>query len=159
VGVGATIATRPPPPAPVERIVYVDRAPPPAPSAPAAPVVLPSVSATTAAPITSVRTAGAAAAPPASSASSGDQLAAESALLDIARVAVARGEGDKALAAIERHRAQFPGGLLAEEREALTIKALHLQGRDPEARALLTRFERSYPGSLFLPALRGVVAK
>jgi hypothetical protein len=86
-----------------------------------------------------------------------DLLAAESAILDVARVAVAQGEGERAIQAVERHRAQFPNGVLSEEREALTIKALHLVGRDAEARSRAVRFEKAYPLSLFLPAIRSVL--
>jgi hypothetical protein len=76
-------------------------------------------------------------------------LAAESALLDVARTALARGEADHALAATARHAAQFPNGALREEREALTVKALALAGRDSEARAKADRFRARYPGSVF----------
>jgi hypothetical protein len=86
--------------------------------------------------------------------SSRDQLSAESALLDVARVAVAQGNGARALEAIERHRSQFPRGSLAEEREALAVKSLHILGRDEEARSTAARFEKAYPKSLFLPAIR-----
>jgi hypothetical protein len=86
-----------------------------------------------------------------------DRLAAESAILDVARVAVAQGEGERAIQAIERHRAQFPNGVLSEEREALTIKALHLVGRNAEARSRAVLFQKAYPLSLFLPALRSVL--
>jgi hypothetical protein len=155
VGAGARTPLRP-----LERIVYVDRPVPLAAPAEAArpPQTVPgdalqpvgSASRSTAAPGDGLR-------PPAAPASSRDQLAAESALLDLARIAVAQGDGDRALQAVDRHRVEFPSGLLAEEREALAIKALHLLGRDAEARARAARFERAYPQSLFLPALRGIV--
>ena len=38
----------------------------------------------------------------------GQELAAESALLDLARTAIARGEADHALAAVDRHATTFP---------------------------------------------------
>src|SRR5262249_5093346 len=120
------------------RIVYVDRvvtvAAPSAP--PTAPVTTSEASATSAAPL-----------PPAPSSSAvpaktapapqdtGQQLKAESALLDLARTALARGEGDHALAAVERHASQFPRGMLREEREALAVKALVLAGRGSDAKA------------------------
>lgn len=162
LGVATGAAVRRPPAA-VERIVYVDRAPAatltattasgshavavasaPAPPAP--------VSAAT-----NMHDPSAGARSSASPASSRDRLAAESALLDIARVAVADGDAARALDAIGRHRAEFPNGVLAEERDALAVKALHQAGRDAEARARLTRFEAAYPESLFLPALRSVL--
>ena len=96
---------------------------------------------------------------PAASASGGDvdtsgqHLAAESAILDVARAAIARGEPDQALAAIERHASSFPRGVLREEREALAVKALVLAGRGEEARARAAAFRARYPASFFLPAL------
>ncbi len=78
-------------------------------------------------------------------------------MLDIARVCVAHGDPQHALEAIARHRRQFPNGVLSEEPEALTIKALDLLGRDKEARDRAARFARWYPTSLFLPAIRGML--
>jgi hypothetical protein len=83
----------------------------------------------------------------------GQQLAAESALLDLARTAVGRGEPEKALAAVDRHAAEFPHGLLREEREALGIKALAMAGKTDEARARAARFRERYPASLFLSSI------
>ncbi len=84
---------------------------------------------------------------------SGAALAAESALLDIARTALARGEPDHALAAVGRHASQFPHGLLAEEREALAVKALAQSGRAADAHARANRFRARYPESLFSTAI------
>jgi hypothetical protein len=161
-GVAVGVGARRPPTA-VERIVYVDRPVPLA--APAEPpsswmtVPVDSLPRAGSAPSASTSTAasGDGLRPSTASTSSHDQLAAESALLDLARVAVAQGEGDRALEAVERHRTQFPNGILAEERDALAIKALHLVGRDAEARTRASRFERTYPKSLFLPALHGIL--
>lgn len=141
-----------------ERIVYVDRpvpavsiaassAAPPRESASAVPVeTLPAVVAsatrrTTPAPV-----------------DSGQQLAAESALLDIARTALARGEPQPALDAVGRHAAQFPRGLLGEEREALAIKALVLAGRGQEARARAAAFRAQYPASMFARSIEASLA-
>jgi hypothetical protein len=90
------------------------------------------------------------AAPPADS---GQQLAAESALLDVARTALAAGEPDRALEGVARHASQFPRGLLSEEREALAIKALALAGRGPEASSRAARFRERYPASMFLRSI------
>jgi ElaB/YqjD/DUF883 family membrane-anchored ribosome-binding protein len=95
-----------------------------------------------------------ASAPPATG---GQELAAESAILDIARAAIARGEADHALTAVERHRASFPHGVLSEERDALTVKALVLAGMGAEARAQAAKFRAAYPDSLFLPALESAL--
>jgi hypothetical protein len=84
---------------------------------------------------------------------SGQHLAAESAILDVARAALARGEPDQALVAVERHTSSFPRGVLREEREALAVKALVLAGRGEEARARAAAFRTRYPESFFLPAI------
>jgi len=83
----------------------------------------------------------------------GERLAAESALLDIARTALAAGDADHALEAVDKHAASFPHGLLAEEREALGIRALLMAGRVDEGRSRLARFRTRYPESLVLPAV------
>lgn len=84
-------------------------------------------------------------------------LGAERNLIDTARTAVARGDGEAALATLERHTREFPHGRLAEEREWLTIQALVLSSRAQEAREHATGFRRSFPHSLMLPALDQVV--
>ncbi len=91
--------------------------------------------------------------PATSAPTTGQELAAESAILDVARTAIARGEADHAIAAVDRHASAFPHGMLREEREALGVKALVLAGRGEEARARAARFRTNYPDSLFLPAL------
>jgi hypothetical protein len=89
--------------------------------------------------------------------SSGELLAAERALLDVARVSLSQGDAPHALEAIARHEKQFPAGLLVEEREALAIRALAVEGRNAEARARAVRFEQRYPESLALPSVRAAV--
>jgi hypothetical protein len=127
------------------QIVYVDRdrpvasPPPPTPDAIAtAPVASPPPAALTNAP---------------SNGSPGNSLAAERSLLDVARSAFGRGEGDAALAALARHEKIFPNGQLAEEREALAVRCLVLTSRADEARARAARFRRRYPTSVMLPAV------
>ncbi len=75
-------------------------------------------------------------------------LTAERELLSIARTAVARGQGDAALAALDRHARQFPRGRLAEERESLRIQALIAAGRKDEAKSKAKDFGKQFPGSL-----------
>jgi len=84
-------------------------------------------------------------------------LAAERALLDVARSALARGEAAEALAAADRHAREYPDGALAEEREAIAIKALVALGRRDEARARLRELERKHPNSLVLRAVKSAV--
>ncbi len=82
-----------------------------------------------------------------------DGLEAERALLDVARTALGRGDGASALRAAEEHGRRFPRGILAEEREAMSIQALRLLHRDDEAQARLERFRGRFPTSLIRPAL------
>ncbi len=83
----------------------------------------------------------------------GSQLAQERALLDLARSNAAQGEPALALAQVERHRQQFPQGRLAEEREALGIRALLSLGREQEAQDRAQAFRALYPNSFLLPVI------
>jgi TolA-binding protein len=78
------------------------------------------------------------------------QYAVELQLLEPARSGIARGDYAGALEAIARHQREFPGGLLAEERSALRVKALWGTGRFAEAEAAATAFRRRYPRSALL---------
>jgi hypothetical protein len=84
-------------------------------------------------------------------------LRSEGALIDMARTAVARGQGDVALATLERHGRDFPNGRLAEDREWLWIQALLMTGRTDEAKARASRFRSTFPRSMYLPALDQVL--
>jgi hypothetical protein len=83
----------------------------------------------------------------------GSQLAQERALLDLARSNAAQGEPALALAQVEQHREQFPQGRLAEEREALGIRALLSLGRKQEAQDRAQAFRVAYPNSFLLPVI------
>ena len=83
----------------------------------------------------------------------GSQLAQERALLDLARSNAAQGEPALALQQVERHREQFPQGRLAEEREALGIRALLSLGRKQEAEDRAQAFRVAYPNSFLLPVI------
>ena len=80
-------------------------------------------------------------------------LAAEQALLDPARVALARGDATTALARLEAHERRFPAGSLTQEREAMAIRALVLAGDRDAATARASRFRSRYPGSLLAPVI------
>lgn len=86
-----------------------------------------------------------------------DDLAAERALLERARAALARGDAAGALDAVDRHAARFPRGRLAEEREVLAVQALASAARVDEARARAARFHRDHPKSAFAPAVDALV--
>lgn len=84
-------------------------------------------------------------------------LAAERALLDVARGALARGEATEALRAADRHASEYPSGALVEEREAIAIKALVALGRNDEARRRFKEMERRFPNGLMLRAVKNAV--
>jgi len=84
-------------------------------------------------------------------------LAAERALLDIARSALARGEAGEALAATSRHAREYPDGALVEEREAIAVKALVALGRKEEARTRVQALEQRFPTGLSVRAAKAAV--
>lgn len=97
-------------------------------------------------------------APPRPSASTprapgGGDLAAERAVLDVARTALGRGDPAHALASTDEHARRFPRGALAEEREAIAVQALAQSGRAEEARSRALRFKKDHPESILLPAV------
>ena len=84
-------------------------------------------------------------------------LAEEKALVQRARMALARGDGASALAATEEHRRRFLQGTLSEERDALHVQALVDLKRLPEAKAAAQAFHGAYPDSLFAPVVDGAL--
>lgn len=78
--------------------------------------------------------------------------------LDRARSALARGQAAQALTLLSSHAARHPGSMLAQERDALTVKALAASGRHSEARAAGARFIASYPNGLLLDAVKASLA-
>jgi hypothetical protein len=76
-------------------------------------------------------------------------LAAERALIEQARTALAREQGAAALAMLERHARDFPGAELAEERESLHVQALVSLERFEQARKVAAAFHRRFPRSIF----------
>lgn len=84
-------------------------------------------------------------------------LAAERALLEMARTALGRGQGGAAIEALEKQARQFPRGRLVEEREVLLVQALAQAGRTKEARERGDRFRQRFPHSLLLPAVDAVL--
>jgi hypothetical protein len=75
-------------------------------------------------------------------------------LLRQARAAVARQDFTSALRPIAEHARRFKEGRLAEEREALRVRALSGLGRSEEARRAASAFEARFPRSVLLPAVR-----
>jgi hypothetical protein len=79
-------------------------------------------------------------------------------LLRQARAAVARNDFAAALPPLVEHARRFKDGSLAEEREALRVKALAGLGRTDEARREATAFGACFPRSVLLPAVHQMVA-
>ncbi|MDB4993264.1 MAG: hypothetical protein JWM74_696 [Myxococcaceae bacterium] len=147
------------------RVVYVER--PTTTAVNVAPVVtasspasssVPTLAEALALPAAVTGTARAVSNAPLAAPSDNGQLAQERALLDVARTALGRGDGQATLTALAKHAQRFPNGQLAEEREALGIQALLLLKRNDEARALGARFRQRYPGSVLLPAIEAALA-
>lgn len=82
-----------------------------------------------------------------------DDAARDLALIERARVALARGQSAEALQVLSEHRRRFPRRS-DEEREALTVQALAAHGEASEASTRARAFLVRYPRSLF----RAVVA-
>ncbi|KYF97046.1 hypothetical protein BE20_40010 [Sorangium cellulosum] len=76
-----------------------------------------------------------------------DLLRAESALLTEARAKLRSGDAAAAAATLERLRAQFPNGVLRQEREVLAIDVLASRGNLQEAKRRAQAFVKQYPGS------------
>jgi hypothetical protein len=84
-----------------------------------------------------------------------DTLAAEVALLQRAKQALARGEAEAALAIVREHARTYDEGALAEERFATHVRALCALDRDDEARRVAAELAAAFPGSGVAQALRG----
>lgn len=78
----------------------------------------------------------------------------ELALLDRARRAARAGDFRAALLVIERHARSFPKSQLAEEREALRVRALAGAGLSAKAGEAARDFESRYPKSVLAPELQ-----
>jgi hypothetical protein len=83
-----------------------------------------------------------------------DTARIELSLMGQARAAVARGDYAAALTPIAEHTRRFKDGLLAEEREALRVKALAGLGRGREAARAASAFRVRFPRSVLLPAVQ-----
>ena len=81
---------------------------------------------------------------------------AELRLLQRAHTAYAGHDYGDALVVIAEHARRFPNGHLAEDREALRVKALIGAGRTEEANAAAVSFAHRFPRSVLLPRLAPV---
>ena len=86
-------------------------------------------------------------------------LAAERALLEMGRTALARGQAESAYKVMVEHEQRFPHGRLAEERDAIRIQALASLGQLDAAGLLADTFAKAYPHSLLRPAVEQALTK
>jgi hypothetical protein len=82
--------------------------------------------------------------------SSVQQYAVELGLLEPARSSIGRGDYGGALGAIARHQREYPRGQLAQEREALRVRALWGMGQRSQAESAAVSFRKRYPRSVLL---------
>ncbi|MDF2693699.1 MAG: hypothetical protein K0S65_2082 [Labilithrix sp.] len=80
-------------------------------------------------------------------------LAAERAIVETGRMALARGDHASAFDALNRHASSFPDGQLAEEREVLAIQTLVAAHRAREAIERGAKFRLQHPESVLLPVV------
>lgn len=73
--------------------------------------------------------------------------AIEAGLLEPARRGIGSGNYSAAMGAIARHQREYPRGQLAEEREALRVRALWGMGQKPAAESAAAAFRKRYPRS------------
>jgi hypothetical protein len=81
----------------------------------------------------------------------------EGRLVGEARDSLRRGDATAALVQLEQIRTRFPGGSLAQEREALAIEALARSGQHAAASARATAFLHAYPTSTLAERVQGFV--
>lgn len=84
--------------------------------------------------------------------------AAELELMRRAHSAYGQGNFGTALALVNEHARKFPGGLLAEEREALRVRSLAGAGRSTEARRAANGFAERFPRSVLLTRIQRFAA-
>lgn len=79
-----------------------------------------------------------------------EQYRRELRILEPARRAFARGDFAAVVRAADEHERAFPSGGLAEERDALRVRALFRQNRVGEARRAAAAFRKRFPNSAVL---------
>jgi Outer membrane lipoprotein len=83
----------------------------------------------------------------------------ELAMVEAARSALASGDTDVCLKALDRHDAKFPDGALASEADITRIEAHAKNGQNARARALADRFLTRHPTSPYVERVRSLRAK
>ncbi len=83
----------------------------------------------------------------------GQPSSADVELLDEARRALGAREFQRALRTLSQHQRRFPKSQLAEERDALRVRALDGAGRKDAAKRAISGFEERHPDSVLAPSL------
>ena len=91
--------------------------------------------------------------------SEAETLGREQKLLGRARAALGRTDLESAMQELDRHARLFPNGALNEERDALRIITLALQGNLALARERAVRFRHAYPRSIQMTAIDGAIGE
>jgi hypothetical protein len=86
-------------------------------------------------------------------------LASERTLIEMARNALARGNGEDALNALRQHKKAYPKGKFTEEREALTVLSLINLKRVDQARKKAALFKKRFPNSMFGKTIDGALKR
>lgn len=87
-----------------------------------------------------------------------DSVAAELAVIDAARAALARGDASGALGRLDGYARSYPRGRLALEAEVLRIDALARSGQSAAASRRAAAFLRRHPNSVLASRVRGYLA-
>jgi hypothetical protein len=87
------------------------------------------------------------------------RLREESSALLAARKELLSGNAAGALRMLDRARVEFPNGALAEDREALTVRALVESGQKDAARSRGESFLRAFPRSPYAAEVRAILAR
>jgi hypothetical protein len=87
------------------------------------------------------------------------RLREESAAVLAVRNALVSGDAALALRLLDRARVDFPNGALAEDREALTVRALATGGQKEAAHSRGESFLRAFPKSPYAAEVRAILAR
>jgi hypothetical protein len=126
-------------------------------SAPAVPAAPPLPTPVEAAPALTAVLAPSVKARPAVSAREPQGLERELLLLEQARTRLSEGQAQVTLQLLREHHSQYPSSTLAQEREALAVKALMAAGRVREARQAAEAFVQRFPGSVLRASVERAV--
>jgi hypothetical protein len=87
-----------------------------------------------------------------------ERTADERNLIDRARSALARNQPHETMVALMQHERLYNEGVLREEREYLTVRALVAQGKLDKARVRAGAYEKTYPEGAYIVAIRKLLA-